>query len=117
MVKKPEVLTVKELIRRLQSIQDKDQEVHIAYEELNPGMRGPAPSLPITKLYTGFDWDHGKIFLAPQEKMSVAGEAFREQQKIAHESASKLGWVYYIANGDLPDDKKMYEIKLILRKD
>lgn len=71
----PAALTVSSAIGLLEDLVQRglgEQPLGIRYESGVPSL-GSAPSVPITGIHAGFDWDHGKVFIQPAKPLGLAG--------------------------------------------
>lgn len=53
---------------------------------------GGHPTVPVKNMSMGFDWDHGKFMIAPEEELTPSDRAFAKQMK---EMQDKWGWADY----------------------
>lgn len=51
---------------------------------------GGQPTVPVKSLQMGFDWDHGKFILIPEENLTPADRDFAEQMRKMQDDS---GWV------------------------
>ena len=109
-------LTVKELIRRLTAVQDKDQPVEVRVESTVDFMRGQSPTVAITGLDVGFDWDHGTVFLQTSEKIhKVADSDFESIVKTSKKNADLVGRIRNIlTDTTAKDHDKMTSLRALL---
>lgn len=73
---------------------------------------GGKPTVNVTGISLGGDWDSGKVFIYTEHPMTVAEEEFEKERAEARDVNEKLGWIWHIAAGTMsPEDK----VKAILR--
>ena len=70
---------------------------------------GPSPSVPVKTVGFGFDWNKGKFFIYPMEKLTKADNDFREQFL---ELQKKYGWMDY-ENRNLKKEVKRLEKRVM----
>jgi len=51
---------------------------------------GGQPTVPVKSLQMGFDWDHGKFILIPEENLTPSDRDFAEQMRKMQDDS---GWV------------------------
>ena len=57
---------------------------------------GGMPTVTVKSVHLGFDWDKGKLILAPEESLTPRDRDFAEKMK---EMQEKLGWAQYENRG------------------
>jgi hypothetical protein len=68
---------------------------------------GGQPTVPVKSLQMGFDWDHGKFIITPEENLTPADRDFAEQMRKMQDD---LGWV------KLENHKLKQEIKKLKKQ-
>jgi hypothetical protein len=53
---------------------------------------GGSPFVRVKAVYPGFDWDHGKFFVIPEEDLCPSDRDFAKQMK---EMQDRAGWADY----------------------
>ena len=56
------------------------------------GAVGGTPSVSIRIVHAGFDWDAGKIFIQPDERLRIIDE---DEIQYLHDKYQELGWTHY----------------------
>ncbi len=96
-------------------VRDGDSEVRIPIQLVDSVMLGRYPSVEVTGIHAGFDWDSGTVFISPETKLTNAGDEFEKEKKRARETSETLGWVWYVVRGSLSDAEKIKELKKMLK--
>lgn len=83
-------MNVKELKSRLDFARETDEVVI----QINLPFRtaGSTPCVSLNRTVKGFDWDHGKFFIIPEEPLTGACAEFEDKFK---ELQEKAGWLMY----------------------
>lgn len=53
---------------------------------------GSIPMVPVKLAWNGFDWEHGKFVLTPEENLTPSDRDFAEQMK---KMQDRVGWAEY----------------------
>jgi hypothetical protein len=67
---------------------------------------GGQPTVRVKSIQMGFDWDHGKFIITPEENLSPADRDFAEQMRKMQED---LGWAKYENRNLKAEIKKLKE--------
>lgn len=54
---------------------------------------GARPSVTLTELRPGFDWDAGKVLLQPAQPLGIAGPELERLKEILKEATEALFWI------------------------
>jgi len=65
---------------------------------------GGQPTVRVKSIQMGFDWDHGKFIITPEENLTPADRDFAEQMRKMQDD---LGWVKYENRGLKAEIKKL----------
>lgn len=80
------------------------------------GSVGGYPTIPITALALGGDWNAGKIFAFTEVPICAVGEEFEKERAETRKLNEKLGWMYYVINGPLSDQEKIKALKRMMKE-
>lgn len=95
--------SVIELLSRHESL-DHRGELRLYVQTYNPGTCGGTPCDPVTDIIAGFDWDHGKLIIQTERKLSALTQ---EQVEAVLESVRKgSSWHAYQREKKVSDEKK-----------
>jgi len=95
-------MKVKELIERLQQMQDMDAEV-VIHVDVGHGTVGPTPTVDVVSASGGIDWDNGKVFINTKERLYINLEKIRKE---AGRLSEILGWYVSSKSGSCGMDTK-----------
>jgi hypothetical protein len=84
-----------------------DPEVVIAIK-LPYSTVGGSPTVKVKTMWMGFDWDHGKFIIIPEEDLTPSDRDFAKQMK---EMQDRAGWADY-ENRNLKAEIKQLKKKL-----
>lgn len=70
---------------------------------------GGSPFVKLKCIYTGFDWDSGKIFLEPEEPLMLVSD-YKEAPETIRKLQEKIGWLEYEKQGLQSQIKRMKKI-------
>lgn len=111
----PFELTVQELRDALDKLCAKglgDKVVSIPYD---PGHStiGASPSVGVTTITAGFDWNHHKVFLNPTKRLGVPDDQLRTLVQEAQRKVDKMHMLIYRLNPDspIPMDEQLDSLK------
>ena len=65
---------------------------------------GGQPTVRVKSIQMGFDWDHGKFIITPEENLTPADRDFAEQMRKMQDD---LGWAKYENRGLKAEIKKL----------
>lgn len=83
-------MKVSDLKKALERLRD-DDDVVIPVT-LAHGTIGASPSVPVTQVQDGFDWDRGKVFICPDAKLYPVGEEFLQGRDLVREYSERIGF-------------------------
>jgi hypothetical protein len=76
---------------------------------------GGKPTVNVTGISPGGDWNSGKVFVYTEYPMAVAGEEFEKERAEARAVNEKLGWIWYVAAGIMSPEDKVKAILKVLK--
>ena len=82
---------LKRIVESYDSLGGEDEEVLIQIK-LSYSTVGVSPFVKVKTVYPGFDWDHGKFFIIPEEDLCPSDRDFAKQMK---EMQDRAGWADY----------------------
>ena len=89
-------MKVSDLKKALERMRD-DGDVVIPVTLAHSSMGGK-PSVDVTQVHAGFDWDHGKVFIYPDAKLYPVGDEFLQGKELAHEYSERIGFALNALN-------------------
>jgi hypothetical protein len=102
---------IEQLTKCLPSERILDNELVVRQQTLGTAI-GCVPTIKVTGIHHGFDWDAGQTFIGTEVPIRATSEAFLRQQKMCREMADQLGWIWLIiGNKDLSDKQKISAIR------
>lgn len=109
-------MKVKDLRERLARLRD-DDEIVIPIDTIGAAI-GSHPTVSVTDLYAGFDWDQGMVFVQPDKPLHIAGDDYQAERKRFHNATEALGFIYMaLSSKTLSTDKlKLDAIRRTMRQ-
>lgn len=110
-----EVFTVARLKAMLERLRDEDRLV--VPVKTMAGSVGPKPCVAVTGVYSGIDWDRGKLMIGTAEPLHVAGDVYQEEQKRARDKGEALAFLWMTASDKrLTDAQKLTAFRATLKR-
>lgn len=73
---------------------------------------GPHPSVPVTGVHAGIDWDRGRVFVDVGQRVAVAGPEFDRVKKSYRITSETIGWIgLAIQNRGLSSSEKLLRVE------
>ena len=90
-------MKIKELVEKLNQIVSitpdyRLNELNVVIQVERVGTIGATPTVNVERVWTGIDWDSGKVFLSTKESLR---EIDRDEIKAIRDKYEELGWSQY----------------------
>lgn len=89
-------MKVADLKKALERMRD-DDEVVIPVTLAHSSMGGK-PSVAVTQVHAGFDFDRGKVFIYPDAKLYPVGDEFLQGRELVREYSERIGFALNALN-------------------
>lgn len=81
-----------------------DEDLEVAIKVIRVGAIGGTPTIPVTNIFKGFDWDSGSVILSCDSELR---EIDRDEIKKLRESYEELGWKHYQISNLKKENKRL----------
>ena len=105
-------MKVSELKKALERMND-DAEFVIPVMLPNATMGG-TPTVSVTQVFGGFDWDKGKVFASPSARLYPVGDEFLSARARVNEYSERIGFALNALTANLSDANRVKTAKQIL---
>ncbi len=82
--------------------------------QIEPGHTtvGGTPCVPILRVHAGFDWDSGKVFLNPGQRLGIVGDELIALRERTNDTNETLAWIrMQLRDKRLTPEQKIAEVR------